>query len=217
MYSVLFIFTSNKNSLLYNCAIVSLLFDTFQVTSKAFIISWVEPFCSLPISVCLLRCLPLHRSWYNFAIVFKFLATKIWLRCWKQTTVPPHQMSQICPAFGMVWGSLLTKVTRCKPTFWPGFVMSIWKQEIGFYKILLSRRIDWCTSRCIGSDDLRKYRSACRSFCIMHVEVWVECPCLTLLPIFSFVLSFQFIVINCFIHSHFLFSLPLFFLPPFFL
>jgi len=111
------IFTYNKKILLYNCAPVSILFDTFQVTTKAFIISWDEPFCSLPISVCLLRCFPLHRSCYSFAIVFKFLATKIWPRCLKQTTVPPYQISQICAAFEMVQGSLLTKTTRCKLTF----------------------------------------------------------------------------------------------------
>ena len=49
--------------------------------------------------------------------------------------------------------------------------MSIWKQQIEFYKILLPRRRDWCTSRCIGADDLREYRSACKSLCLMHVEL----------------------------------------------
>ena len=52
--------------------------------------------------------------------------------------------------------------------------MSVLKQQTefqDFYKILLSRRRDWCASRCIGADHLREYRRACKSSCLMHVEV----------------------------------------------
>jgi len=90
---------------------------------------------------------------------------------------------------------------------------SICKQQMELYKILLSRRRDWSTSRCTGADDLRKYRSACKSFCLMHVEVSAEIKQMTLSYSSSnfFVCSFFYL----FIFLNFLCSLAVLIFSPF--